>query len=192
MLSSIHPLGERAKGNRFGVTAGAYITGSLVGGLALGLAAYAVGWPLRRLDVPEAGLLAVTCLGCLAVEAASAHTPSWRRQVDETWLTTYRGWVYGAGFGVQLGAGVVTIITSSITYAAVVGAAVQASPIAAGAVGLTFGATRGVGLLGVRRVFRPQDLAAFHRRFQSRTGVARATTVATLAVCSLALVVAAA
>jgi hypothetical protein len=31
--------------------------------------------------------------------------PSWQRQVDERWLTTYRGWVYGAGFGFQLGAG---------------------------------------------------------------------------------------
>ena len=34
--------------------------------------------------------------------------------VHEQWLTRYRGWVYGVGFGAQLGFGLVTIITSAM------------------------------------------------------------------------------
>ncbi|HEY1116633.1 MAG TPA: hypothetical protein VGE43_02945, partial [Acidimicrobiales bacterium] len=36
MLSSIHPLGERGKGNRFGITAGAFLVGATLGGAATG------------------------------------------------------------------------------------------------------------------------------------------------------------
>ena len=39
--------------------------------------------------------------------------------MNEEWLTSYRGWVYGAGFGAQLGTGVVTIVTSPIVYGVV-------------------------------------------------------------------------
>ena len=36
MLSSIHPLGERAKGNAYWITATAHVVGATAGGLALG------------------------------------------------------------------------------------------------------------------------------------------------------------
>ena len=47
---------------------------------------------------------------------AGRRLPGPRRQVDERWLHRYRGWVYGAGFGVQLGLGVATVVTTSAVY----------------------------------------------------------------------------
>ena len=47
-----------------------------------------------------------------------AHLPTNHRQVNERWLDDYRGWVYGIGYGFQLGMGVVTIVTSATTYLA--------------------------------------------------------------------------
>ena len=38
MLSSIHPLGERGKGNRFGLTATAFVVGATLGGATTGAA----------------------------------------------------------------------------------------------------------------------------------------------------------
>src|SRR5205809_215095 len=36
MLASIHPLGERARGSRYALTAGAHVAGSAAAGIALG------------------------------------------------------------------------------------------------------------------------------------------------------------
>jgi hypothetical protein len=43
MLSSISPLGERARAARWGLTVAAYLVASTLGGLALGLVAALVG-----------------------------------------------------------------------------------------------------------------------------------------------------
>ena len=121
MLTSITPLGERGRSRRWGATATWYLPGSIVGGAALGLIVGALGSALssgRRVGDPAAldrrgrvpGRRALRCTG---------HPPrSWRRQVDETWLGRYRGWVVGGGFGVQLGFGLVTIVSSASVYAA--------------------------------------------------------------------------
>ena len=37
-----------------------------------------------------------------------------RRQVNEDWLVAYRSWVYGAGFGLQLGAAVATVVNTAL------------------------------------------------------------------------------
>ena len=75
---------------------------------------------------------------------AGLSLPSWRRQVDEAWIGRYRGWVVGLGFGAQLGFGLVTIITSSTTYAVVVLALLTGTPWAGALVGLVFGVVRAV------------------------------------------------
>ena len=56
----------------------------------------------------------------LAIDARmfGSRVPGPRRQVDENWLATYRGWVYGAGFGAQLGVAFATIVTASATWIA--------------------------------------------------------------------------
>jgi hypothetical protein len=164
MLTSISPLGERARGNSFGVTAAAYAAGSLVGGSAIGAALGAAGTPVvDAVDdrVPFAVLAVAAVLGALLDGAG--RLPTLRRQVDERWLDTYRGWVYGFGFGVQLGAGVATIVTASATYVALLAAFLTGSLAGGAAVGATFGVVRALPLLVTARVRTPSDLGRLHR-----------------------------
>src|SRR3954452_5946826 len=119
MLSSIHPLGERGRGNHWFVTAGWYVGGSTAAGAMVGAA---LGWAGTSLtnNVPSSASLAAVAVVCALAVAAdlvasrrpSMKPPSWRRQVNEDWLGRYRGWFYGAGFGFQLGLGVATIVTT--------------------------------------------------------------------------------
>ena len=55
MLASIHPLGERARHNRFWITATAYIAGSVAGGAVAGGIAGAVGAALWAIASPTSG-----------------------------------------------------------------------------------------------------------------------------------------
>ncbi|TPG17142.1 sulfite exporter TauE/SafE family protein [Pedococcus bigeumensis] len=166
MLSSISPLGERARNSRWWLTATAYLLGSLAGGLAMGGLAALLGSSLpdsvrtsRWTLVVVAGLLLVG----LAFDLRGPQSlPSWRRQVDVDWLTRYRGWVYGGGFGVQLGFGLVTIITSATTYAVVLLAALTGHLAAGLAVGATFGVVRALPSLLLARV---DDRDSLHRVF---------------------------
>src|SRR5687768_16280205 len=111
MLSSITPLGERGRDNRWWLTAAAYITGSIAGGAAMGATLGAFGglirWATAGTDpfdgrLPVALLAAVALLGVLVdLRVAGLRVPTINRQVDERWLDTYRGWVYGVGYGFQ-------------------------------------------------------------------------------------------
>jgi sulfite exporter TauE/SafE len=182
MLTSISPLGERARGNRFTVTAAAHVAGSGIGGAAVGAVAGLIGWallsPLDR-TVASGTALAVVAVATLAAVALDhVGVPTVHRQVDERWIGAYRGWVYGAGFGLQLGVGVITIVPSNVVYAALVGAATTGSPAAGAAVGLVFGVVRGVAVLLGRRVRTSQDLARLHRRVATAAPIASRLTAA--------------
>jgi hypothetical protein len=166
MLSSISPLGERARNSRWWLTTTAYLLGSLAGGLAMGGLAGALGSVLPdalRTSAWTLVAVALLLLVGLAFDLRGAQSlPSWRRQVDVAWLTRYRGWVYGVGFGAQLGFGLVTIITSATTYAVVL-LAVLTGHLGAGlAVGATFGVVRALPSLLMARV---DDRADLHRVF---------------------------
>ena len=91
--------------------------------------------------------------------------PIHRRQVNERWLDQYRSWVYGGGFGWQIGTGLATYITTAAVYLMAVLAILTASPVAALAIGTGFGLLRGLAVLLNRRITDPMDLLAFHRRF---------------------------
>src|SRR3954453_19341957 len=105
MLTSISPLGERARGNRWAGTAAVYVVASTLGGVAIGALLGAVG------SLFEVSLLVAAAVCALAAVADLVHRlPTIHRQVDEDWLSRYRGWVYGAGYGAQLGVGVATIV----------------------------------------------------------------------------------
>lgn len=190
MLTSISPLGERARGNRFWRTAAAYAVGSLLGGVTIGAALGAAGAPVVDAASSTIAFAAVAAMAVAGVVADTIRRlPTLRRQVDERWLTTYRGWVYGFGFGVQLGLGAATIVTASTTYVALFAAFLTGSSTGGAAVGATFGAVRALPLLLTARVRSPQELARLHR------GVARAaapfaagTRVAQLGVAAGALV----
>ena len=120
-MASINPLGERARGNRWWRTAVAYTAGCLLGGWALGATAGLTGL-VGGAAIPDHGGRLVVAAALLAlaagvVELAGWRIPSVRRQVDDAWLARYRGWVYGSGFGLQLGAGLVTTVTTAAVYA---------------------------------------------------------------------------
>ena len=126
MLSSIHPFGERSRNNSFVRTATAHVVGSAFGGLALGALGGTLGLAMTALFNPtdelRAIVVAISAVGALALEATSRERllPTRTRQVDENWIQTYRGWVYGGGWGAELGFGVSTIITTSLVHLLVV------------------------------------------------------------------------
>ena len=121
MLGSITPLGERGRGSRWWVTVSAYLAGSLVGGAvaggllaALGLALGASGWST---SVRLAAIAIALVFGLvLDLGVGGLRLPTIRRQVDEGWRGSYRGWVWGLTFGFQLALGVVTVVTTSTVY----------------------------------------------------------------------------
>src|SRR3954453_7887018 len=144
MLTSISPLGERARGNRWSVTVAAYLLGSLVGGAAVGGLLGLAGELLLQ-PLPLVG--AVVCIGAAIADLAGL-LPRGRRQVDEAWLNSYRGWVYGFGFGAQLGAGVVTIVSTASVYVTFAACWLAGAALPGLAIGAAFGAARAATLFG--------------------------------------------
>ena len=172
MLSQITPLGERARGHSFASTATWFIAGALVGGAMLGGAA-----ALLAALASTAGLTTTAAFGAAAVlalvaAASDAHTfgvgpPFLRRQVNEEWLVQYRSWLYGFGFGWQIGTGVTTYIMTTAVLLTVAIAVLTASPLAAFALCMVFATTRGLAVLLAARLTSPTALASFHRRFDA-------------------------
>ena len=180
MISAINPLSERSRGNRFALTAGWFVFGSVLGGLLLGSAAGLLAGALRPLaDHPAASLWAgvVACLVALAADrrVAGFQLPLHPRQVNELWLTQYRRWLYAAGFGVQIGIGFATYIMTAATYLVLALAVLTGSPAQAVAIGATFGLVRGLAvLLSARCRTRAGAAAAAPPAEPARTAVAAA------------------
>jgi hypothetical protein len=172
MLSSINPLGERGRGQSFGLTMTFYLIGSTVGGILLGVAGGSLG-----LLLPDGGwrfvaIAVVAAIGA-AMDLARREPPSWRRQVDENWLSSYRGWVYGLGFGVQLGLGLVTIVTSASLYSLVAITILAGSFPLAVVAGALFGLSRAIVILFARSAVDPASLRRLMRRLQDGLPIAR-------------------
>src|SRR3954451_8576888 len=148
MLASITPLGERGRGASWRRTVTAYVVASTVGGAVIGAVLGALGMALHVQDT----LWTLVAAGLLALVAAAldlaGRLPTVRRQVDETWMTRYRDWVYGAGFGLQLGVGGVTIVTSASLYLPGLVELMTGDPAVGALVGAAFGASRAAPLLG--------------------------------------------
>ena len=71
-----------------------------------------------------------------SIRGCSAFGPPFlRRQVNEDWLTNYRPWVYGGGFGWQIGAGVTTYVMTAAVPLMIMLGALDAKPWAALAIG---------------------------------------------------------
>jgi hypothetical protein len=190
MLASITPLGERGRRSKWGITCCGHLLGSLLGGASVGTLAGLVGWlaiegvPVR---VRVAALAAALAIG-LASELARGGVPGPRRQVDERWLDHYRGWVYGLGYGAQLGAGITTVVVSSAAYAVPVAAFLSARPATGGAIGAIAGALRGATVLATARVATPERLIAFHAHMRiTERPVRAAALLAQLSLAGLAM-----
>jgi len=187
MRASIHPLGERARHNRWIVTATAYVTGSVSGAALLGGALGSLG--LLAPALPHRTMvLAALCLGAAAADAGAVALPTVRRQVNEDWMHRYRGWVYGLGFGFQLGLGVVTVVTTAAIYLWMAAAVLSGSVASGMAMGTTFGLLRALPVLSEARVDGPARLRRAHQRFQRWGRTSRPVTAAGMVVAGLAAV----
>jgi hypothetical protein len=171
MLSTITPLGEAGRQHRYGVTAAWFVTGAVLGGamLAAATALLAAGVQALDLDIGvrlglAAGLGAVTLASDLNL--GGFRLPSHTRQVNETWLDEYRAWVYGGGFGWQIGVGLATFVTTAAVYLMIGLAALTAAPSTAALVVTGFGLVRGLAVLVGTRVTSPARLFALHRRME--------------------------
>ncbi|HEV3227381.1 MAG TPA: hypothetical protein VGZ52_11120 [Acidimicrobiales bacterium] len=193
MLSSITPLGERGRNNRFAVAASFFIAGSLLGGAATGLVAGGVGdLVLPRERALDGALIVTLALAGAALDArvAGRRLPTITRQVDERWLQKYRNWVYGFGFGVQLGTGVATIVSSAAVYLMVIAAVLTRSVIAGAAIGFTFGLVRGLSILLASRISTYDELRRFHARLAANSARSNAVNVASQGAIGLVTLVA--
>jgi hypothetical protein len=191
MLSSITPMTEAGRGNRFSVTARWFVVGGIVGGLSLGaLAAGAAALvSLAELSTQVRwGIGAVLALATASIDLgiAGIELPIFKRQVNDAWLRRYRGWVYGAGFGWQIGFGVATYIMTAGVFLTIGLAVLGASPLAAVAIGATFGLVRGSAVYIGRSATTPAALGAVHARLDALGPTAR---LAALVVQLLAAVV---
>lgn len=182
MLSTITPLGEAGRRHRWFSTALWFIAGATLGGATLGVGAAGLAAVVAAVGVSDqlalgaaAVLAGVTVASDLQV--GGFRLPSHTRQVDETWLDQFRSWVYGGGFGWQIGVGLATYVTTSAVYLMLALAALTASPLAAFAIVTGFGFVRGLAVLLGRNLTSPDRLMALHRRLAELLPAAQRTVV---------------
>jgi hypothetical protein len=179
MLASIHPLGERGRHNRWVATVAFFTAGAIGAGAATLGAVAALGSVLLPAP-PRAIFVAAVLVAAGVADLARITVPGPHRQVNERWIGTYRGWVYGAGFGLQLGTGLATYVVTWSTYALVVVAFMSASATAGLIMGAVFGLGRALPVLATAWIDRPSRLAAFHQRVAGWAAAARVSAGTTI------------
>jgi hypothetical protein len=188
MLSQLTPVGEASRGYRYRTTAAWFVVGAVVGGASIGAVMAALAAAVSAIGATSTTLLGVAAT--LAVLGAAIDSgvlgfapPFFKRQVNEYWLSKYRAWVYGSGFGWQIGAGVTTYIMTAAVFVTVAFGALTAGPWAALALGVGFGLARGLAVLLTASRRTTTELFALHRRFDALgEPVRRAVIVVQLAV----------
>jgi hypothetical protein len=169
MLSTITPISERSKGHTYRATATWFVVGATAGGCTVGGVMALLALAVRGVGLSPTGAGSLALVAALAAAWSDAdvfgvHLPAHGRQVNERWLDQYRGWVYGAGFGWQIGTGLATYITTAAVYLMIVLGILTGDPILALTMGAAFGVLRGLAVLLTRNLVQPSDLLAFHRR----------------------------
>ena len=180
MLSSIHPLGERARNNRWGVTVASFVAAAVLAGAVVGGGLGVLG--TRLFDFSASLGLAVigaTALAAGGLDLSGVRPPGPKRQVNEHWIGHYRGWVYGGAFGAQLGTGVTTFVVTWTVYAALIAELLIGSLVGGMVIGAVFGLGRSLLLVTDGLIDTPSRLSLFHRVL-ARVGphVTRATSIA--------------
>jgi hypothetical protein len=173
MLTSITPLGEWGRGQRYVVTITAFLVGGVVGGAAFGaVVALAGSAVVRAVDIaaePRLAVFAAAIGAGLVIDLMNRNgrLPGPVRQVSQAWLDRYRGWVYGIGFGVQLGFAVTTIVTTAMVYVMLAGIFLTANLSEGVVIGAVFGLIRGGTALAAAGVRDPERLRVIGGRLQS-------------------------
>jgi hypothetical protein len=188
MLSQLTPVGEASRGYRYRTTATWFVLGAVVGGATLGAAMAALAAAVSAVGAGTTALLGTAAV--LAVLGATVDSgvlgvmpPFLKRQVNEYWLSKYRAWVYGSGFGWQIGTGVTTYVMTAAVFVTIAFGALTAGPVAALVLGVCFGTARGLAVLLTARSRSTAELFALHRRFDALgEPVRRAVIVVQLAV----------
>lgn len=183
MLSSITPMTEAGRGNRFDVTATWFVLGSVVGGLSLGALTAGAAAGVAALDLSTSarlGAAAVLATVTAAVDLGvfGIELPIFKRQVNDAWLRTFRSWVYGAGFGWQIGFGVATYIMTAGVFLTIGIAVLTANPLAALLISVTFGLVRGSAVFIGRSATTPAALGRVHERLDDAAPASRAAALA--------------
>lgn len=164
MLSSIHPLGERARKNRWGTTVTAFTLGAITAGAVVGAGLGFIGGALFGApDTTPIIWISAILLTAGSLDIVGLKPPGPARQVNEHWIGHYRGWVYGAAYGAQLGSGVSTYVVSWAVWATLAAELNMGSITAGALLGSVFGFGRSLPLLLTVRIDRPSRLTAFHR-----------------------------
>lgn len=169
MLSAMNPLAERGRGRSFRVSATWFVVGATAGGVTLGAAIGLLALGLALLDVSTGVALAIGAVASLVAVASDVrlggfHLPYHTRQVNEDWLDWYRAWVYGVGFGWQIGVGLATYIMTAALYLTILLAALTLDPLVALGCGALFGLVRGLAVLLARPLTTPAAIVALHER----------------------------
>ncbi len=167
MLSTITPLAEAGRGYRYRTTARWFVAGGVVGGAVTGAVSAGLAALVGRFE-PSAGMvlgtaavLALTA-GALDGEVFGRVIPVHKRQVNDRWLARYRAWVYGGGFGLQIGTGFATYIMTAGNFLLVGLAALTGSPATAFGLWVLFGFVRGMAILLGKGITSPAALASCH------------------------------
>jgi hypothetical protein len=192
MLSSITPMTEAGRGNRFSATAAWFVAGGVLGGIsigalaALGAGLVAVADPSDPLRWGIAAAAAVVCAG-IDLGAFGVELPIFKRQVNDAWLRRYRSWVYGAGFGWQIGFGVATYIMTAGVFLTIALAVLSASPASALIIGATFGLVRGLAVYVGRTGTTPAALGRIHERLDALAPASRAAAAGSQVIAAVVL-----
>ena len=196
MLSSLTPLAEHGRGHRYRTTVAWFIVGGFIGGCALGATAGLLAVGVRALGPSSSAVLAVAALMAAIAFASDLELfgfrlPIHHRQVNERWLDQFRAWVYGVGFGFQIGMGLATYIMTASLYLLLVVSALSQSVVVAVTLGASFGLVRGLAVLLGRTITNTESLRSFHRRFSAIGPQIRLLTIAVeggcVVACSVAL-----
>jgi hypothetical protein len=148
------------------------VVGAVAGGATLGLGAAALAAVVRAAD-PSDGVVVASVVASAAIAALvdagafGRRPPFFRRQVDDAWLSRYRAWVYGVGFGWQIGVGLATYIMTAAVVLTVLLAALTASPATAFAICVAFGLARGLVVLLGSGLRSPAALGTMHERLDA-------------------------
>jgi hypothetical protein len=183
MLSSLNPVSERARGNRFWLTALWYFVGAVVGGAVLGAGCAVAAFGVGRIGLSSAMVWSLAAVAALIAVLSDTRVfgrslPDHPRQVDERWLVRYRRWIYAGGYGVQIGTGFATYIMTSAVYLVAVLAVLTGSVPRAFAIGVTFGVARGLTILVAAFARTPERLRMVHARLAGRAGVSLRLAIA--------------